>query len=138
LNSAYRGQPTADMSLSITAFYNIYDDLRTGAATNGGLPFFLANDLGGKTYGVEIWGAYTLTPWWRMNFGLSTLKKNLKVDPGRVDLSNMQAAGQDPNHHALLRSQMNLGDRIELDVGLRAVGRSRPRTSPPTSRPMRG
>lgn len=126
----YRGQPTANLSLSISVYYNVYDNLRTANLTNGGLPIFLANDLGGNTHGVEVWGAYALTPWWRMNFGLSTLKKNLKLDPGRIDLTRLQAAGQDPSYHALLRSQMNLGDRMELDFGLRAVGRVRPSNVP--------
>ena len=126
----YRGQPTSRLSLSISAFYNIYDDLRTATLTNGHLPLMLANDLGGDTYGVEVWGAYTITPQWRLNFGVGTLEKKLKVEPGRTDLTHLQSAGQDPKYHGLLRSQMNLTDRIELDVGVRAVGRVDPSNVP--------
>ncbi|MDB5423092.1 MAG: TonB-dependent receptor [Phenylobacterium sp.] len=126
----YRGQPSANLSVSIAAFYNRYDDLRTASLTKGGLPIFLANQLGGTTRGVEVWGAYTVTPWWRLNFGVSTLKKNLKLDPGAIDLTHLQSAGQDPRYHALLRSQMNLGDRAALDVGLRRVGRVSPSNVP--------
>jgi iron complex outermembrane receptor protein len=126
----YRGQPSANLSLSISTYYNIYDDLRTASLTNGALPLFLANDLGGHTYGVEAWGAYALTLWWRMTFGAAALKKKLTVDRGRRDLTNKQSAGQDPSYHAQLRSQMNLGDRVKLDLGLRAVGRVSPSNVP--------
>jgi len=126
----YRGQPTPRLSLSVAAFYNLYGDLRTASLTNGRLPLFLANDLGGNTHGLEAWGTYTVTPWWRLNFGASALKKDLKLDAGRTDLTRKQAAGQDPAYRAQLRSQMNLGDRVELDVALRTVGRVSPSNVP--------
>jgi iron complex outermembrane receptor protein len=121
--AGYRGRPTANLSLSVSAFYNVYDKLRTSELTNGGVPLVLANGLGGHTYGIEAWATYAVAPWWQLSAGAATLEKDLEVDPGHVDLSGLQAAGQDPSYRAQLRSRMNLGDRMELDVGLRSVGR---------------
>ena len=126
----YRGQPTSKLSLSVSAFYNIYDDLRTSTLTNGRLPLMLSNDLGGDTYGIEAWGAYTVTPRWRLNFGVSALEKQLKVDPGRTDLTRLQSGGQDPKYRALLRSLFNVSDRVEFDVGVRTVGQVYPSNVP--------
>ena len=119
----YRGQPTSRSSLSLSAFYNVYDDLRTVGTTNGGLPLMLANDLEGSTYGVEGWGSYAVTNWWKLHAGANWLHKNLRVKPGSVDLSRFQAGGQDPAYQFQLRSEMNLTPEVELDVTLRRVGR---------------
>ncbi|MEO6340143.1 MAG: hypothetical protein ABIO39_08915 [Caulobacteraceae bacterium] len=55
---------------------------------------------------------------------MSALEKGLKVDPWRVDPMRTPYAGQDRRYRALLRSLVNLGDRVEFDVGVRAVGRA--------------
>jgi iron complex outermembrane receptor protein len=130
LELGYRGQPTERLSVSVTAFYNHYDDLRTATLTRGGVPVHLANDLGGDTSGVEAWGAFAAAPWWRLSFGASTLAKDLRLDPGTADITRLQSAGQDPRYHALLRSQMNLGEHALLDIGLRNVGRVSPSNVP--------
>ena len=126
----YRSQPTANLSFSISGFYNVYDKLRTAELTGGALPGGLYNSLGGHTYGVEAWAKYAAASWWRLSAGVATLEKDLEVDPGHIDLSHMQEAGQDPSYHATLRSEMNLGDRIEFDAALRSVGRIRPSNVP--------
>jgi len=79
------------------------------------------NAIEGHTYGVEAWGNYEVLEWWRLSAGMNLIHKNLRVKPGIVDLANMQAAGNDPSHQFLLRSQMNPFEDVELDVGLRIV-----------------
>ncbi|WP_158284636.1 TonB-dependent receptor [Azospirillum sp. TSO35-2] len=119
----YRGQPSANSSLSLSGFYNVYDDLRTVNLTNGGLPLMLRNDMEGTTYGVEAWARYSLTNWWTLHAGGNWLHKNLRLKPGASDLSNFQAAGQDPAYQLQLRSQMTLTPEVEFDATLRRVGR---------------
>lgn len=119
----YRGRPVANSRVALSAFYNVYDDLRTTSLTDGGLPIMLRNDMEGNTYGIEGWGSYGLTSWWTLHAGANWLHKNLRLKPGASDLSNFQAAGQDPAYQLQLRSQMNLTPEVEFDATLRRVGR---------------
>lgn len=122
VEAGYRGQPTQSTSLSVSLFYNLYDDIRTTEfAPDGGFPIRLANSLSGTTYGVEAWATQQVTPWWRLRLGLATLGKDFEVDEGRSDLTNGGALGNDADYKFLFRSQMHLGDSVDLDIGMRAV-----------------
>jgi iron complex outermembrane receptor protein len=118
----YRAQAFGRTSLSVSGFYHVYDDLRS-AEPAGAAPFPLEirNGQRGRTYGVEAWGAYAVTGWWRLTAGLSTLHKDLELKPGVRDLLGVGFAGADPSWQASLRSRMNLGEAVELDLGVRAV-----------------
>src|SRR6202008_324400 len=55
----YRAQTPTDTSVSVSTFYNVYDDLRTAEYSPGGqLPVMFANLMEGETYGAEVWGTY--------------------------------------------------------------------------------
>ncbi|RZJ03375.1 MAG: TonB-dependent receptor [Brevundimonas sp.] len=119
----WRARPRERVSLSISAFYNVYDDLRTVSLNPVTVfPLTLTNFGGGETWGVEAWGTYELTPRWRVSAGVSTLNKDLSADPG-MDISGMVAGGDDPEYQLLLKSQNRITDRLDLDVRLRAVDR---------------
>jgi iron complex outermembrane receptor protein len=121
--AGYRGQPTAWATLSVSLFYNLYDDIRsTELSAGGSLPIRLANGWEGETYGLEAWGTAQATRWWRLSFGLSTLWKDFELEPGRVDLAAGDSLGHDPEYQLLARSQMNLTDRIAFNAGLRWIG----------------
>jgi len=128
--AGYRGAFGQDLTLSISGFYNVYDDLRTTSLLSSptGVVAKLQNGMEGDTYGVEIWGQYSLTEWWRLSAGASFLEKNLRAKPGVIDASNMQAAGNDPSRQFSLHSLMRPIEEIEFDVGLRVV---EDLTSPP-------
>lgn len=118
----YRGEPLPRLSLSASLYYNIYDDLRSDASAGATtLPVILKNGLAGNTYGGEIWAKYGLTDWWRLSAGFNWLNRDFHLDPGQSDLSAGQSLGQDPGWQAQLRSQMNLFESWEFDIGLRAV-----------------
>ena len=107
--------------MSVTLFYNLYDDLRTTEYSVGKmLPVRLLNGLEGQNWGVEAWATQQLLPWWRVQLGVSTLGRKFSVKPGRTDLTNGEAAGNDPDYNAVFRSQMTW-DKVDLDVSLRAV-----------------
>ena len=111
------------MSFSISAFYNVYDDLRTVSLNPVTVfPLTLTNFGGGETWGVEAWGSYDVTERWRVSAGVSTLEKDLSADPG-MDISGLVAGGDDPGYQLLLKSQTQITDRLDLDVRLRAVDR---------------
>jgi iron complex outermembrane receptor protein len=118
----YRGRPTTDTTLSISAYYNQYDDLRTTSVSPGTiLPLVFANDLEGETHGVEIWGDWRVTSWWRLSAGLNAIEKNLHIKPGGSDISNRQSAGDDPGYQVFARSYLDLPGNAHLDFGFRAV-----------------
>ena len=53
----YRGQPLTDVSFSISAYFNIFEDLRTVEATTPTVfPLVVKNGMEGNTYGIEAWG----------------------------------------------------------------------------------
>lgn len=119
----YRANPWPDASFSISAFYNVYDDLRTVSVTPVTiLPFRLSNYGSGETWGLEAWGSYDVNARWRLSLGLTTLEKDFNVNPIEEDITGLISQGQDPDYQVMLRSQADLTDAIELDVRLRAVG----------------
>jgi iron complex outermembrane receptor protein len=120
----YRSQPMADLSLSVSLYYNSYGDLRSDQPTpNTIFPIILENGVAGNTYGTESWANYAIKSWWRLSAGFSWLHKNFRPMPGFIDLAEGQSEGQDPATQAQLRSQMNVLDNWELDAGLREVGK---------------
>jgi len=119
--AGYRGQPSSATSLSVSLFYNVYDDIRTARLIGDPLPGQLDNALTGHTYGLEAWGSWQALPWWRLSAGASLLAKDFRLEAGGTDISGRAALGRDPDYQLMLRSSMDLADNVTLDVGLRAV-----------------
>jgi len=118
----YRAQLTPQASISVSTFYNVYDDLRSiEPGPSGALPFTFTNKMKGYTYGVETWGSYRVFDWWRMSAGYNYLKEKLGFDTDSRD-SNTAAAGNDPAHQFSVRSAINLPHNLDWDVGLRVIG----------------
>jgi len=115
----YRLQRSPVLTFSVSIFYNVYSDLRSVEPVGGTL--VLANQLEGKTYGLEAWGSYRLSETWRLSAGYSTLHKDLKLKPGSADLTSLAGADTDPSYQWFARSSMNLGRNAELDVRLRII-----------------
>ena len=110
-------------SVSVSTYYNVYDELRSFETTPaGGLPLTFGNTMKGSTYGVETWGNYLVTDWWRLSAGVNLMHKELSFTDGSRDIFGTQAAGNDPSYQFFLRSSVNLTSRLELDLGLRKVG----------------
>ncbi|HEV2817490.1 MAG TPA: TonB-dependent receptor [Allosphingosinicella sp.] len=121
--AGYRGQPTRRTTLSVSAFFNAYDDIRTTEfQPGGGLPIQLMNGLEGHTYGVEAWSVTQLTPWLRVNLGLSALWKRFHEKPGHADLAQRDALGHDPHLQLFLRAELNPVEWLRLNLGLRRIG----------------
>ena len=122
--AGWRAQPTRKLSLSLSAYYNIYDDLRTETYTPGPiLPISLANGGHGVTYGLEGWGKYEMMPGWRLSAGFNLLHKDFKLKPGYNDFTNLAVAGQDPDYQAQVRSEWNISDTVEVALAFRRVGK---------------
>jgi len=121
--AGYRGQPSRRTSLSVSIFYNRYDDIRTTEfQPGGGLPIQLMNGLEGHSYGVEAWSATQVTPWLRVNLGLSTLWKDFHFKPGHGDIALRDELGHDPDVQLFARAELNPIDRLRMSFSLRRIG----------------
>ena len=123
IEAGWRGQPWQRLSLSVSAFYNRYTDLRTDAYTPVTIiPLQLQNGGQGTTWGLEAWGRFDVSDTWRLSAGANWLHKKFRLKPGAVDIINLGVQGQDPDYQAQIRSQWQLSKSVELDLALRAVG----------------
>jgi iron complex outermembrane receptor protein len=119
--AGYRGQPGASTNLSVSVFYNLYDDIRTTEFTGNPLPIRLRNGLRGETYGAEAWLTQQLDGGWRASLGIAALSKHFRLKDGSVDLANRASLGADPDFQLVARTDVDLTDRLQLSLGLRAV-----------------
>ena len=118
-----RTHPAAALSVSVAAFYNVYDDLRTvEPAPATVLPLYWGNLMRGDTYGVEAWANWQAMDWWRLSPGFTVLREQLRFKPGASGLLGISQAADDPSSHATLTSSMDLGSRTSFDATLRYVG----------------
>jgi iron complex outermembrane receptor protein len=114
----YRGQPARDVSVSITAFYQDWDKLRSGQLPPNAQ---VQNMIFGHTSGVEAWFAWQPLPRWRLSGGVTTLHKNLRLRPGSADPVGATNLGNDPDYQWMLRSAFDVTERQGLDVLVRRV-----------------
>ena len=128
--AGYRGQPTDLMTLSVSVFLNLYNDIRTTEFTGNPLPVQLRNSLQGRSYGFEAWSSIQPTAWWRVSLGVATLWKDFDLEAGALDLAQRDSLGHDPNFQLLGRSHMNLTGRLDLNAGLRWIGALEPFAGP--------
>lgn len=115
-----RTRPSDVTSLSVSVFYNTYDDLRVLELLDA-TTYRFSNRMHGTTYGLEAWGDYSPRDWWRLSSGFSYLHKDLKLDPGASNSGLDQHRGNDPDYQVSLRSSMDITPAIEWDIGIRFV-----------------
>ena len=121
--AGYRAQWFGRFTLSVNAFENVYDDLKSIEPTPVAfIPLRWANTIEGNVHGVEVWGSLQATDWWQLSAGVTVQHLDLSFKPGSSKLLGISQAGDDPHHQASLRSSMNLGDAVNFDADLRYVG----------------
>ena len=116
----YRAQVSDAISVSATAFYHDYPNLRSIRSVSGALVF--ANDIEGRIQGIEAWGSWRLMPTWRLTGGFVAQDIERNVKPGAMDLGGLAALGNDPERFASLRSNWSPRQDIDVDVAVRYVG----------------
>jgi iron complex outermembrane recepter protein len=116
----YRAQFGEGVSLSATAFHHDYPNLRSVRIVSGAPAF--ANDIEGRTQGIEAWGSWRVAPAWRLVGGFVVQDIERKVKPGAVDLGGLGSLGNDPERFASLRSNWSPTADIDVDVAVRYVG----------------
>ncbi|HZZ93887.1 MAG TPA: TonB-dependent receptor [Usitatibacter sp.] len=118
----YRAQFTPGLSASVTVFHHRYPNLRTLELTPDMRGIVVSNGFEGRITGIEGWGTWRLTPWWRLDAGFMTMSETITTRPGHVDVGGVGQISNDPRHTAQLRSSWDFGRAWELDVAVRNVG----------------
>ena len=118
----YRILPAKSLSIDLTLFYNDYDKLRSTELAqpvfNGVYikqPLVFKNKLKGETYGAELATAWQATDWWRWDMAYSYLEIDMDTRNAQDKMQNSDG----PQHQVSLRSALNLGKDIDLDIWLR-------------------
>lgn len=125
--AGYRAQIAATLFSSLSAFYNVYDHLRSTTVSppdpDFGLPFpfFYENNLEGETYGIEVTLTWQALEWWKLHTAYNYLEGDIRVKAGRADFNNALNETADPKHRFSLRSSMELTEDVTLDAGYRWI-----------------
>jgi iron complex outermembrane receptor protein len=116
----YRSEIARRVALSISTFFNDYDDIRS-AEPVAGAPgqFIILNGLRAKTYGAELSLTFQATDWLKLHGGYTFFQKQILLRGN--DLNRGRGEGNDPHHQFLIQSMINLPANIEFDSVLRYV-----------------
>ena len=119
----WRWQPFDNLSLSISAFNNVYDHIRTaepGPPPNG-IPITFGNGVDGNSHGIELSYIYQATDWWNLRGGYTFFKKDLSVKSSSSDMNGGTAESNDPKHQFLLQSSMDVCKKFEIGTVIRYI-----------------
>ncbi len=109
-------------SASVSTYYDVYDNLRTiDPATTSASLYQFGNLMTGRVYGVEVWGSYQVTDWWRLSAGFNLLHEDLTFQAGALRAVGLAFVANDPNQQATLHSAMNLSEDVTWDAYVREV-----------------
>ena len=123
VQTGVRAQFGSRASVSASAYYNVYDNIRSiETAPTGFLPLRWGNGIQGSTYGVEAWADYRTTDWWRLSAGANLMGERLRFKPGASGLLGLSQVGDDPGQVLKLKSSMTLPHNVMLDAFLRYYG----------------
>jgi iron complex outermembrane recepter protein len=121
----WRLQPVNTVSISLSTFYNIYNDIRSAepSATANQLPYTFGNGVKGNSYGFELAVTTQLASWWNLKSGYTFFQKKLSLKPGSHDVNKASAESDDPEHHFVIQSNIKLPAGFDLGTVLRYVGK---------------
>ena len=117
----YRTELANRIGLSISTFYNDYDDVRSVEPLSGAPgQLIILNGLRAHTYGAELSIAWQALDWWRLRGGYTYFAKDMHLGRSR-DVNQGRGEGNDPHHQFLIHSMINLPASLEFDSVLRYV-----------------
>lgn len=120
----YRRQAGKRFSYSVNLYRALYDKLHTLELGPTRRYAVFANGMEAETRGIELWGQYQVTRNWRVSLAATGHHQEFWLKPGVDDRGgSLNQQGQAPRNSALLRSSWQLGERHELDLTLRHVGK---------------
>ena len=120
----YRVQPSSQLSLDLTGYYNRYDDLRTIEPIFPGpvSPARASNRMSGNTYGTEISATAQPLKQWRLQSGYSYWDADLHLASDSRDVRTKKMdEGSSPHNQFFVRSILDVGWNVEFDSTIRYV-----------------
>jgi iron complex outermembrane receptor protein len=114
----WRGQVARGASLTATAYYHEYDNLRSVELTS---PIVQANGVKGESYGLELFLDYDVNPAWRLRAGGFVMRQHTRVKPGSLDLEGGKGEGSFPENQLFLRNNFRLTPAVDLWLSLRRI-----------------
>ncbi len=118
----WRGQPAKAISLTATAYYNQYDDLRSIEPSGPAIiPVTIGNLVAGRSYGLELFADWDVTSWWRLRAGGFAMHQETWLKAGGADLEQGLGEGSFPEYQAQLRNTFHLGNAVTWWTSLRHV-----------------
>ncbi|MEO7599999.1 MAG: TonB-dependent receptor, partial [Opitutus sp.] len=119
----YRVQLEPELAVSLAAFFNDYDDLRSLEPLNPPRAFPVQNSSGlrGRSTGAELTVDWRATSAWRWRAGWTELRVHSEPQAGNRDRGTRDSIARDPNHQFALRSMLDLSSKWECDVTARYV-----------------
>ncbi|MFZ3209423.1 MAG: TonB-dependent receptor [Geobacteraceae bacterium] len=123
----YRVRATESFSVDTALFYNNYErlvSLRSGTPTVNftavppfvDVPLTLGNSAKAHSYGAELSADLKAADWWRFQAAYTYLRVIMDSQ-----VENASPHGQDPQNQFTIRSSMDIGKDIELDLWLKYV-----------------
>lgn len=138
----YKVQPSDQLWIDAAAFYNQYDNLKTYEECwdcddtsvigdddfgDSDFPFHINrfysdNNMKGYSYGFELAADWRVTNWWRIRGEYSYLNIDMRLNKESTDTdTETELEGEDPRNQFSLRSSLDIGRSLELDLWLRYV-----------------
>ena len=132
--TGYRVRLTHALSFDVAAFYNpsVYSHLlsaepatpflnTTTENINITAPLIAANLMSGTTYGAEFLTEWKPTSAIKFQGSYTFLRMDVHRDPGSLDTTSPDPAGESPRHQFYVRSSLDLSKTLKPDVTLRYV-----------------
>ncbi len=119
----YRFNPTKNLLIDASLFYNDYDQLRSTEASFQPFPIptifnKFDNEMFGYSYGLELATHWQVTKAWKLIGTYSYLHTNLEVTANSNYTGFEILEHNSPTNQLSLRSLWNITDNLELDAAL--------------------
>jgi iron complex outermembrane receptor protein len=115
--AGYRMDPLDRVSLSLAAFHNRYDHVRSfNRVAPRPAPLVLANDRDATSSGVELSARYQAAPWWRLRGGATWMTTTFRDTSAAVVPGSSAFEARDPRSQLLVQSMMDLPGHLQLDL----------------------
>ncbi|MCK4843101.1 MAG: TonB-dependent receptor, partial [Methylococcales bacterium] len=125
----YRIKPIDSLSFDLTAFYNVYNNLRNfqpgtpfldDSGTHFVQPIFLHTDMSGETYGAELTLTWHIMNKLHINANYSYLQMQLHAENGDSNFPE-NAERQSPHHKFSVLSTLNVLPNLDWNLWFRYV-----------------
>jgi iron complex outermembrane receptor protein len=115
----FRFNPSVNLSLTLSTFYNIYNDLYSVEPLPNTLTYQIQNGTQGDSRGVEFRARYAVNQWWRILGGYTYFYKKLENKPGHM--YDFRDLGNDAENQLLVHSILDLPLNFQLDITARYI-----------------